>query len=431
MKGTKHRRAPNIGIHVIIGLFLVAFSAAAQQRLEPVPTGYSILEQHDSPVRIAYVGIYPSPSENKMISYSVTNLGNRDIRSMIVRYTRGGVTESIFLGLPSSPDVIGSAPFMPAGVSSQFVFLYREPATVNNEKSSTKLEDSLTLQTDYVLFRDGSSWGPNLGGMAANLLGIFDGQKRFAAEAKKLVDAKDEAALRTLIMTDGPPPDLRSVEGESQRKAGIRRGYSVGMFALRSDFLGRGDLSGIPARIRDIESEVGIEPHLNDNRKQVSVSWGFGLPIQITGLVVGSRNVAIDERFSGEGDWLSEMSLKIQNKSGKPLKALVGSMMFPETRGNGGMRSSSFRYGPNPAIKRPTLMDSDPLISPDESFAVKIFREQPGTMFLLKDYPGLVGITRAVIGIDYIDFEDGTRWSGGQLHKPDPENPGRWIPVKQ
>lgn len=414
-----------------VGLGLLVTSAFAQRALDPVPASFTISQQLDSPVALAYVGIHPSPTEDKMISYSVANRGNRGIRSMILQLTSGGVSEPIFLGLPLSPDVMGSAPFLPSGMSSHFLFIHRRSRFLNKPQAPEKLNDGLTLMADYVLFDDGSSWGPNSTGMAEHLLGIFEGQKRLVAETKKLLDAKDEAALRALIMTDGPPVDLRLVDSESQRSAGIRRGYGVGILALRSDLLGRGDLSGIPARIRDLEREVGIKSALNDNKKQISFSWGFGRPIAIIGFSVGGRSVAVDERFSADGDWLADLGIRMRNSSGKSLKALIGSMFFPETRGNGGMKVWSVRYGPVPGLNRPTVGDTDPLIPSNGSFEFKIFRERPGTMFLLKDHPGLEGISRAVVSIDQILFDDGTRWNGGQWQRQDPENPKLWISIKQ
>ena len=399
-------------------------------KLDPVPASYTIAEQADSPVRIAYVGIQIYSPENKMLSYSLTNAGTKDIKSVIVRYTRGGGSDTMLLGLPSSPTGGGYAPFIGVGASSQFLFLYPKPKTFEFEKAADKIEDSLEFKADFVLFQDGTSWGPDSAGHADYLLGIYDGHKRFVAEVKKLVGTKDEAALKALIMTDGGPPDLRPAKDETQKQAGTRRGYGVAMLVFRSDLLGRGDLSGVPARIRDIERDVGFGSPVDDKQKQVGVSWGFNLPIRITGFAIGGRSIKVDERFSAQGDWLADMVLKIQNNSGKTIKAVNGTMDYPETHKTGGMMSSNVRYGRNPDRNIPTATDNDPHVEPGKTFEFKIFRERPATSGLLKKYPGLEGISRAVIEIYSIDFDDGTRWSGGQWRKQDPENPKRWIPVK-
>lgn len=409
-----------LGLPVIVLLFLFV-AASAQTKVEPVPENVKVVEQPDSPVQVSLGKMDPLPGDFNTLGFIIRNSTTKSIRSIVMLNNRGGVIVPIYLGLPGMradlPEIHSS---LEGGVSRPQSY-----PIVGLDRKSTES----TLSVDFVLFWDGTTWGPNSAGEADFLLGIFEGQKLFLSEVKKLVAKKDDDGLRALILRDGPPPELTGIEDRSKRQTALVRGYSAARVGLRSDLLGRGDLTGIPARLRDMELNLGLVPLPDDKRKQVTVRFGFEVsPISLTGFSIEGRNLSFDERFSAEGDWLAGLRVKVRNDSGRTIKSVSLGISFPETSRTGSEMGSNLHYGPNPITQAEA--ENQPRVAPGQSFEIGIGKYPGSLKKFLETRQSFDTISRMLLDISYIDFEDGTRWSGGQYTKPDPENPKRRIPIR-
>ncbi|MEO7659050.1 MAG: hypothetical protein ABIV48_05495 [Pyrinomonadaceae bacterium] len=414
-------------IWIVFGIFFCCLAVIGQSKLEPALENFKAVNDPGSPVQIVIDGFRPSGPESRMFGYKVQNVGTNEIRSIIIRATFGTETRNIFLGLPGTMvDQFGFERGLRTGGVKSFPFLL---TSFDGKSVSKQIEAGLVLTTDFVLFRDGTTWGPDAAGESEFLLGIFEGYERFLSNTKKLVAEKDDAGLKTVINRDGPPAEMVEIQNRTKRQIGYGRGYSVARLAFQADLLGRGDLTGVKARIRDMERELGLVPLKDDKHKQITYRFSYKEPISITGFSLGGRSIALDERFSANGDWLTGLEINIKNNSGKTIKFVSLGIYFPETQNTGQGMSSSLRYGPHPITFAEDVRQ--PRVGPDQTFKIIIDAARPGSLKrFLELQQSFDTISRAVIDINYIDFEDGTRWSGGQVSKRDPENPDRWITVK-
>ena len=406
-------------------LFLTCF-ADAQRKLEPAPENFKVADQLDSPLQLTINGLYPVAFGSGSFEYSVRNKGTREVDRAILKVSRGAVSDPVYIGWPDDLYEMGYDAGLVGGASRVFSLSVNRYVGGQNDKS-VKPEDGLVMAVDFVLFKDGGKWGADTMGQADFLLGLVEGQKKFLSEVRDLVGTKDETSLKALISRDGPPDDMPDIHGDTKRLEGIRRGYFAAKFVTRADLEGRGDLSGVPARIRDLERMTGDAP-ADDKKKQVSQTYMFNPVVKITNVKTGGRTYAFDERFLAAGDWLADMRLTVQNISGKTIKAVLLGLHFPETVNTGiGMVSSS-RYGPHPITQAEN--DREPTVAPGRTFEIRVDHERPGLKRFLETRQSFDSISRITVQIDYVEFDDGTRWSGGQYTKQDPDNPKRWIPIK-
>lgn len=407
----------------VLAALILACSLTAQTKFQPVPESIKALNQPDSPVQIAIDRMLPSMGAIEVFGYTVRNTSEKEVRAINLRTGRDGPTKSFPLGLPRTQvDQLGFESGLKSGASKTFSYPI---------KGFPGESEEITLSVDFLLFRDGSTWGPDLAEQGDWLIGVFEGQAQFLADVKKLYAVKDEQGLKDMIMRDGPPPSLAAIRAEdrTKRQIGNARGYFATRMTFRSDVHGRGDLTGVPARIRDVEREIAGASAVDDKRKQFTMRYSFQSPLKFIGLSRSGKSFLFDERILADGDWLTGTAIKIKNDSGKTIKSVSLGLFFPETMNTGPGMVSSLRYGPHPI----TFVENvkQPRIAPSQSFEIVINEDQPGGLmrFLSKGNDFNL-ISRVVVEINYIDFDDGTRWNEGQLSKQDPDNPRRWIPIK-
>lgn len=410
----------------ILLITITAVLGAYAQQLEPLSENIRVAEQPDSPVQLKIEGATPSVSQFKSFRYSTRNAGTKAIRSIILLDKRPDFWTTRILGLPgTSSGAIGFETGLGAGKSVKHL---GSITRVDSKSGAVVTDDFIDLSVDYVLFYDGTAWGPDTARESESLVGIIEGQRRLYADVKKLSIEKDEATLKEII--NRQVPVLGDTENLSaKRKEGIRRGYFAGILALRADLQGRGNLNGLHSWIRDIERELGLVPLVDDKRKQISMRYGYGInnPVKFIGLSRGGRTFSFDERFAADGDWLTGTAIQIKNESGKTIRSVSLGIDFPETLRIGTRMGSNVRYGPNPVTQAET--PKQPRVLPEQTFDIVINEQFPGEImrFLAREQD-FSTISRAIIDLSYIDFEDGTRWSGGQWQKQDPNDLKRWVP---
>ncbi|MFT3744526.1 MAG: hypothetical protein QM785_09530 [Pyrinomonadaceae bacterium] len=417
----------------IYGFFLAVLAAlvfacpvAAQRKLEPVPENIKAVAQPGSPVQISIDGVYVMGGSMKSFRYTVRNAGVKDIRSIVLRSDKEGVIYTIYLGLPSSniDELDFEKPFL-VGASKPFscpVLAYD-----GRSRSSSSL-----LSVDLVLFDDGTTWGPDLQEKREYLLGYIDGQKRLLAELKAFVARKDDAGLRSLITREPMLPEMSDLPKLTKRQEGLKAGYFTARLKMQGDMQAREDLSGIPARIRDLERALGVAPPNNDNRMQVSLRNVFKEPVKVLGISVSGKNYAVDERFASVNDWANGFKIRLKNTSGKTIRHVSYDVEFRDTVRVGAPFLSEMYYGPNPSprIRQEEYHKSEPIVTPGENLEVMMNDKEAVALkdFLRRFYP-TIDVTRVSVGISTIYFDDNTKWSGGQYWKQNPEDGQKWLPM--
>ena len=410
---------------VLTGLVFVC-SVAAQQKLEPAPNNIKAVAQPDSPVQIKIDGVYAMGGSTKMFLYTVRNAGVKDIRSIILRGDKEGVIYPVYLGLPSSniDQLAFEKPFA-AGASKPFSC----PVLAYDGRSRSS---SWSMSVDLVLFNDGTTWGPDLQERRDYLLGYIDGQKQLLGELKGLVAGKDDAGLRSLITREPMLPEMSDLSKLTKRQDGFKAGFFAARLKMQGDMQAREDLSGIPARIRDLERALGVAPPNNDGLMQVSLRSVFKEPIKVLGFGVGGKDYSIDERFAVSSDWANGFKLRLRNTAGKTIRHVSYDVEFPETINVGAPFLSEMYYGPHPSprIRQEEYHKAESLVAPGETFDVTLNGSEGDSLkgFLARFYP-TIDVKRISVGISTIYFDDSTKWSGGQFWKQRVGDPGRWLPM--
>lgn len=396
------------------GHFLVlafAAAAAAQSKLEPPPANLKVAEQADRRVRLAVTGIRAFGTGYKHLQYAITNTSAKTVWGLVLTGLEQSDKPTIVLGGAIQPNA-----------TQNFGIPLINPNTEANEKIAT---------VDFVLFRDGTFWGPDSAGESEAMRGIFEGQRAVVADAKRLLET--DAALRELLTKEPYLPELTGIENKTKRQQGFVRGYGAGVMKLRMDLNGRGDLKGVPSRIAEMEENLGLAPPANDHRRQISRSYWFDEPIKIESLFRGNKRLEVDEKFEADSEWLKGLTLRIRNNSGRNITYLSLALEFPETIATGNLMMFPVHYGFNPVSTKPTSakVKAEVPILPDGSFDIVLGETEFGYLKkFVESRQSMDSLKRVDIRISMIHFSDGTGWNGSWM-KQDPENPRRWLPISK
>jgi hypothetical protein len=411
---------------VVLGISLTAAGQAPAPRsvkLEPMPDTIKSLVQPESPVELTLDGVYPSPGSFRLFQYTIRNRAAKEIRNIIILSKRDGVETPFTLGLPAT--LVNQFAFE-AGLKPGMSKTISHPLNGYENKPATASEFSV----DFVIFKDGTTWGPNAANEAERIFGLYEGIERLIAEVKSLQTAKRDDELKALILRDGPPAGIPDVSQASRRDQSVSRGHWAARLMLRSDLLGRGDLNGVSARVADLRRQLDLGQPERDGKKQVTIQYKFNSPLKFVTLARNGNDVAFDERFAAAGDWLTGLKLKLRNDSDRPIKAVSLMIYFPETINSGPGMSSSLLYRPHPITGAEKTGQGR--VAPGQLFEIVVDSQNPGELMrFLSTRQESSSISRVIIELSHIDYEDGLRWGGGQWQKRDPENPQRWIRVEK
>lgn len=394
-----------------LALFLFA-NAEAQWKSLPPPQNLQIADQPGSPIRLT---LAPFP-----ISAMGSNVFNTPQATRALKLF-GDLCLPASKRRTSRPSMVFRAAIGP-GTGRGF----------NGPIPRSAEAGPYVVSVDFVIFRDGTFWGPDSTGEADYVKGIFEGERAAVADVKRILERNDEAAMREALTSEPLLADSARIDTNTKRGRGFTKGYGVVMIGLRLDYLGRGDLQGIPSRISELEIGLGLSAPPNDGRRQISRDYWFNETIKINGLFRGDKPVAVDERFLADSDWLRGLRVRIKNNAGKDISYISLDLEFPETIATGNIMLFPFSYGPHP-IGKTTQDDSvkaqRPVPTGNHVEMVVddvVFGRLKG--FLESQQP-LDRVTRVKIRISMIQFTDGTAWGTGSSLKPDPNDPRRWNPV--
>lgn len=167
-------------------------------------------------------------------------------------------------------------------------------------------------------------------------------------------------------------------------------------------------------------------------------------PFEISNLRVKNTELILQQKFSanvltekGGGqieDWLESLEFKITNKSDKRIVYLALSLDFPETQADGPEMAFTISRGIHPKATGEILKNSVPfLLEAKQEFTLTLTTQQLTSLknFLARRNFKLVELSRMVIRITSIAFEDGTTWAQGDFYKPNPFAPLGYEKINQ
>lgn len=149
-----------------------------------------------------------------------------------------------------------------------------------------------------------------------------------------------------------------------------------------------------------------------------------GKALEIVDVRVAGRTIELGQPFIANDDWLSSLSFRVKNITGKTLRFIRMSFSMLEAKNGDKGLGFSFTYG------TPCNVNTDPpcniknkelkLVMPDEEVEMKFngSEHQRNQEFILKR-AGITNINRILVGIVTIQFEDGTNAWTQDLVIPD------------
>jgi len=153
-------------------------------------------------------------------------------------------------------------------------------------------------------------------------------------------------------------------------------------------------------------------------------------PIQIVSLEADGKRPEIGKPYSGGDTWLDGMIIEFKNVSGRTIININFSLAVrdEETPMGRFLAGDNMVYGLRPDSKV-RQRDEARTLAPDETARLSITAENLSNLkFLLKKKKDLKELTEAHITVLRVYFADGTTWYGGRYSRPDPQNPGKFMP---
>lgn len=150
-------------------------------------------------------------------------------------------------------------------------------------------------------------------------------------------------------------------------------------------------------------------------------------PVKIVGLNVGGKSVKFSEKITGDDSWLKGTKFRLKNVTGKKIVFIELDVNFPETRATGSEMSYRINLGQIPNIGHPAAPLS---LIPEGELDADIDEKRYANMLkLIQERHSLSDISKALIRVGFVVFDDGTAWSAGSFYRQAEENPKRWIPI--
>jgi hypothetical protein len=169
-------------------------------------------------------------------------------------------------------------------------------------------------------------------------------------------------------------------------------------------------------------------------------------PIELGSLRVKGVRVRLGHAFSastlaGKGggsadDWLDNLEFRLTNLSDKKVTFVRIVLLFPETADSGRMLVYDHLGVGNPPVGRQS-QDSVAQVAEPFSFnpgSTITWRLSQEELDQIKQFLGLghfqlSSLTKLLIKINYVIFDDGTKWELGHRFKPTPNGPRPWEKI--
>ncbi|MEQ1763415.1 MAG: hypothetical protein ABL984_09755 [Pyrinomonadaceae bacterium] len=392
---------------VLLSFVLLSLTALGQDHLLPAPPEIKVVEQPDSPVRLSITGVRKFDGQIRNIGLKIENLSGKGLVAVATR----GMTKDEIDGQASWSTPLRS------GHSAGLIAMSAKP-----------IEGERSLLIDAAMFEDGTVWGEDKSGNGELFKGIRAGRFRLIADLTEQVGKGDEAALRAYLERRPYLPEYARIEKKTKFEEGFVRGYGAEMFSFQQDLKDRPDIGAVATRLAVLREQIGVSSR--GKGKRIAKTFSIDDILKIERIEMDGRAVELNDEFTAGDDWMRGVVVTIKNASAKRIVSLTVNVGFPESTATGNMMMYSTTYGRRPGLRPEVKIAERPMIDPDSSVQISFGGEEfvRLTRFLDERHP-LSQLSRAELGFGMIHFDDGTAWSMGNMMKPDPGDPNRWIPI--
>ncbi|MFT3744258.1 MAG: hypothetical protein QM785_08180 [Pyrinomonadaceae bacterium] len=152
-------------------------------------------------------------------------------------------------------------------------------------------------------------------------------------------------------------------------------------------------------------------------------------PANIVSREFKGRILAKGDQFTGDKDWLSNVSFEIKNNFTKPIVYLYMDLVID---GQGKIPSSSevsfpIMFGNSWApLGTDSSKGAPAMIKPGEVIRLSVTEYVTGALKKMASQYNIEEYERISIDLRHIHFSDGTGWSVGLETRQDPNDPSRW-----
>ena len=165
-----------------------------------------------------------------------------------------------------------------------------------------------------------------------------------------------------------------------------------------------------------------------DKLKRVEKAYSSNPQIRVTKIRIGEQLRQFDEEFDESDDWLSKMSLEIENISKKPIAYLQLNLNFPETRSSGNMMSYPVDFGLRPGSR--FISSNKPLnFLPGEKLSFTLEEKYQRLLRFVETRHPMNEIKQLQVEIGFIIFNDRTAWAAGEFLRQDINNPDYYVNI--
>jgi hypothetical protein len=150
-------------------------------------------------------------------------------------------------------------------------------------------------------------------------------------------------------------------------------------------------------------------------------------PLNFLEIKAANKSIRLGEGFIAGDNWLENASFRVKNTSDKEIVYIEIDINFPETESSGNEMSYRLKFGHGPGAP-----DSNRALvfEPDAETILGLAGDQYTRLVkFVEERQQFSTISKATIRIGFVIFTDGTGWAGGQFHRPDANNPNRYIPI--
>lgn len=147
------------------------------------------------------------------------------------------------------------------------------------------------------------------------------------------------------------------------------------------------------------------------------------------------KEIGAGKKFNDTDDWLRGLTVNVENISGKSINFVSVLIVYARDKAdetsNGAPFGDFISYGVSPF--KPSSAPAQMQVIPAGGSVELTLSESAydENNIALKNLKYKKSVRRIELTVDEVGFEDGTAWSKGQYWRPDPSNPGRWLPLEQ
>jgi hypothetical protein len=223
--------------------------------------------------------------------------------------------------------------------------------------------------------------------------------------------SKDQTTFRSTNF-----PLFREQKGENMKRSTYYLVLTLATLAVVPLFFAVQNIGTVLTQVRD-QKQKQIDKFLYENE-----------PVEVVNVEAGKDALDFGRTFKNDKDWLKGFSITFKNKSDRTIVYFKVAMDFPETKSSGNILRFPLTYG---VRGKSTNQDARAKpVKPEEFFDLTLSDEKFESLkTILARRQELDSLTKLDVFIEFILFDDGTAWSGGNFLVPDPADPNKHYPV--